>query len=250
MDPEIDRIYHPRLNDEGQFSGGRRDSQGRLRLIQSIVDFRGKSVIDLGCQMGFFSLSIAQEAASVLAVDASEDAISECRARADRLGSRNIRFLCAPITAELLDDLPRADITLCLSVLHHIVAHSSTYDVNQHTKPEIPDLLRALQKLSNTLIFEMGEITEKADWVHPLRQLMPDQDAWIREHVFSDAYESVQELKGTNWQHPVFRSYPWLASPAKRWPYGRKLLRSLGLQWQDFRTIYVARRKSPKGVTS
>ena len=50
------------------------------RLIQELVELRGKRVLDVGCGTGRLTRAAARQAASVYAFDPSEDRVAEARA--------------------------------------------------------------------------------------------------------------------------------------------------------------------------
>ncbi|MDR1546690.1 MAG: class I SAM-dependent methyltransferase [Deltaproteobacteria bacterium] len=56
------------------------------------VDFRGKTVLDVGCGSGMYTLRLAQEAARVTAVDVSERMLEISRRDAGALGLTNIDY--------------------------------------------------------------------------------------------------------------------------------------------------------------
>ena len=63
-----------------------------LRLARAHgVDFGGKSVLDVGCGSGKYTLRLAREAARVVAVDISDEMLRILREDAAGLGMRNIR---------------------------------------------------------------------------------------------------------------------------------------------------------------
>jgi len=67
---------------------------GVLNTIKTYgVDFRGKTVLDVGCGSGMYTLRIAQEARRVTAVDISEEMLRILREDAERLGVQNIEYV-------------------------------------------------------------------------------------------------------------------------------------------------------------
>jgi len=67
-----------------------------LRLAREHgVDFRGKSVLDVGCGSGMYTLRLAMEAASVTAVDVSDEMLRILMQDAAAMGITNIRPVCS-----------------------------------------------------------------------------------------------------------------------------------------------------------
>lgn len=59
------------------------------------VDFKGKSVLDVGCGSGKFTIRIAREAASVLGTDISDEMLRILKEDAEAQGLANIECVCA-----------------------------------------------------------------------------------------------------------------------------------------------------------
>ena len=67
---------------------------GMLRRIREAgVDFCGKTVLDVGCGSGMYTLRIAREAARVVAVDVSQRMLDILRQDAEGLELRNIDYV-------------------------------------------------------------------------------------------------------------------------------------------------------------
>lgn len=105
---------------DGVYTPGPMDSEEKLRLIQLPEDLRGKSVLDIGCNEGFFAFEAERRgAAYVLAVD------SDARARkkfhiVKRLLKSNVEFMFLNVTDLRERTIGRFDVTLFLSVFHHL----------------------------------------------------------------------------------------------------------------------------------
>lgn len=101
-----------------------------LRLLQNMVparlayftpivgDWRGKSVLDLGCGGGFMSEALAQRGAKVIGVDPSQPAIAIARKHAEAtslaIDYRTGTGESLPVTESSVD------IVLCVDVLEHV----------------------------------------------------------------------------------------------------------------------------------
>jgi len=72
--------------------GKERIDEDTLRVFRSI-DFTGKSVVDLGCNFGFFTFEARRlGAASVLGVDREERVLEGCRALCRHFGMTDVAF--------------------------------------------------------------------------------------------------------------------------------------------------------------
>jgi SAM-dependent methyltransferase len=92
------------------------DSQEKLRSLLLPRKLTGKSVLDLGCNEGFFALEAKRRRATrVLGIDHNEKVISAARQRALDAGL-DVEFVCRDVL-----DLPeeKFDFVLLLSALHY-----------------------------------------------------------------------------------------------------------------------------------
>lgn len=233
--------YHPSLDSNGNFLGGERDYEGRLSVIESVVDFSGKRVLDLGCSGGFFSFSIARKAKSITAIDADKHIIDRNRRIARSLDIGNIDFIENRITPKLLRELPNYDVVLFLSVFHHILVNSPTYDwTSEALNSEPNDVLSALRGVATTLVFEMGRTEEGFSWSKDLKQVVKeDQDHWIRKNVFANEFSKVKVLSGSARKRWLFRLMPALRNIPFQETLGRHLFKIMKVDRRDFRDIYI-----------
>lgn len=82
-------------------SGGYPRPGIELRLIERFVPLSGREVIEIGCGDGRLTFQYAPRARRVVALDANAAEIERARAEAERVGSRNIRFLAQPAEGRL-----------------------------------------------------------------------------------------------------------------------------------------------------
>lgn len=112
-----DRVWRPIHDADGALlSPGRGLPAPLLRAYVADIDFAGKSVIDLGCNFGFFSfLALERGAAAVLGIDSDPLAIAGCQALTRLKGLKNARFAAA----DFLDDPPEetADMVLLIDFI-------------------------------------------------------------------------------------------------------------------------------------
>ena len=240
--------YHPTIDERGYFMGGERDYHGRLRIIEEHVSFSDKTVLDLGCSGGFFTFSAARTARRVIGVDADAHMIEKNRQAALEHGYDNVSFLCRSIDASLFEELPKADIVLFLSVFHHMITDSGTYewspgaDVKRAT-----DLLYAASGLAETFVFEMGSPDEGFKWCDDVACLSDDLPAWVIDNAFGHEFDNVNRLRGS-----AIRKFPFSMLPSIRrvipgGRLGRRVLRRLGVDVRDFRDIYIGTKNKEGG---
>lgn len=234
--PKVDEELHPRKK-------GQRDMRARLDLLVQEVDFKDKVVLDLGCSGGFFSLSLARYAKRVIAIDGDENIIDRNKSEAKRLGIDNVEFYCSKITPQLIDDLPEIDVTIFMSVLHHMLGASKIYDwCAPQGKNQARELLKSIQCRSQVLIFEMGEfVSQKEEWEVFLKNTMGNLNEWILKEVFDSRFHFVKEYSGVAYKRWPFTWCPSLSRWAQATKLGRAFCHQTGIDRRDFRTIYIGR---------
>lgn len=93
----------------------------RLKPLFEVIGLRGKSVLDVGCNEGFFSLHMAGEGARVLGIDIDEHRISKARYVQTLLGEgKDVRFDSLDIYSREFKALDRFDLCLCLGFIHRV----------------------------------------------------------------------------------------------------------------------------------
>lgn len=112
----------------------------RIEGLLNEIDLKGKRVLDMGCNEGFFSLKLAEMGADVLGIDIDAERIKKARFVKETLCVSNVRFECLDIYSEEFKQLQNFDFILCLGFLHRI-----------------PDPFTAIKRLSdktNVILFE------------------------------------------------------------------------------------------------
>lgn len=108
------------------------DKQAKLNAITGLLEsIQPRTVLDLGCNTGVFSLLAARQGARVIAIDSSESCIEALYAAA-----RQDSLPVTPLIADVVNPTPafgfmgrqypglwqrtRADTVLCLALMHHL----------------------------------------------------------------------------------------------------------------------------------
>lgn len=93
----------------------------RLRPIFEAIGLTGKSILDVGCNEGFFSLHMAGEGAKVLGIDIDEHRIAKARYVQTLLGEgERVHFDSMDIYSPEFKALERFDLCLCLGFIHRV----------------------------------------------------------------------------------------------------------------------------------
>ncbi len=113
------------------------------------VGLKGKRILDVGCNEGFFSLRmIEQGAAEVVGIDADNRRIQKAQFVADVWAIDNVSFEERNIFDESFKELGHFDFVLCMGFLHRI--------------PEVYNSIRILTEMSDSILFEWKALTYDA----------------------------------------------------------------------------------------
>jgi hypothetical protein len=153
-------------------------SQRRLAAIVGDLEERNtpaKITLDVGANVGYFSLSFAERGAIAYAVEGED-----LNARLAAVASRHlngpgrliiIRMWC---DRDNVNQLPNADVTLCLSIWHHWVRHAGL-------DAATAILTGLLAKTSGTLFFDTGENEMPDTYGLPFKG--QDAAAWLEQYL-------------------------------------------------------------------
>ncbi len=232
--------YHPTHRDGGWHSGRR--VEGRLRTITDALDFSNKTVLDLGCNGGYFSFALAQQARQILAIDGEAELIRLNIAKQADLGITNIDFRQALITPDLISELPEFDIVLFLSVFHHMLCASDAHDWNSEAERTVAmEVVAKLRDKARILVFEMGYPWEGYDWSAKL-PAMDDPRDWVRENIFGPGF-AVDILPPPAHQGAMGMLREAATPTARRTSIAARFVRrSMRIDPRDGRHIFIGRR--------
>lgn len=162
-------------------TGARRaaGSEARLSAILECLDGEGvsaASVLDIGCNIGFFSLSFAQRGSVAFGVDMDPVALRVASISSRDLSAKSntfvpIRLTCTPKTIPLLPD---CDVAICLSVWHHWVRHYGFEIASEN-------LSLLWSKTRVALFFDSGESEMPAHYNLPFGNRNPAE--WLHNYL-------------------------------------------------------------------
>lgn len=219
-----------------------RSQSTRISLLLEQVDFEDKIVFDLGCSGGGFVFSLAKYARYVTGVDADPAVISQNEIKLRSSEKSNIEFVHAKLSGHM-PFLKANDVTLMMSVFHHMVNGSEAYDWNESSS--LHDALAIVHEVrdkTDILIFETGLETEGFDWCSSLPYDRNSLVDWVTDNIFGADFEV------TVYSNPTFgglfgRLRLLLASKVLHGVRGGNLLRRLfGVDVRDLRPIFIGRR--------
>ena len=183
------RPYQPVVVGRRKVASGKRQCAVRLEAIREVLrDVGADDVRDLGCAEGYFVRSLAEEGYFAWGVepDGRRLALAQLSTAVD--GVRGIGFVNALADVETLAWLPSADVTISMSVLHHVLyADGVTAAV---------DVLRAIRATTRkALVFECGQSDEhKFEWAARLPDMGPDPHVWLADLLIEAGFRDVVKL--------------------------------------------------------
>ena len=125
----------------------------RWRAIEVEIPAEGGSAMDIGCNLGFFVLSLAEKGFYAIGIDMSPGYRVISEYVQNRAGLRSAAFTSMALTPENIGSLPRVDVVIFLSVWHHWI---KAFGIDRAR-----DMFRTLwEKTGHTLFFESGEDKE------------------------------------------------------------------------------------------
>lgn len=166
-----------------------RACRARFQAADAVLaDLKRPSVLDVGCNQGYFTFRFAEKGGICLGVDNDRAELMAARARAEVSKVRNIAFLEMTLDKESMRGLPVSDVVVCLSVFHHWVRH-----YGQGGAEEMLAMLAA--KAGKALVFDSGQPEETStNWAQALAFMQPSGPAWIARHLESLGFSQVTEV--------------------------------------------------------
>ena len=180
------RTYQPI---HGQDEHGRQTTrvcQDRWSSIQPHLG-SGQSVLDVGCNIGYFSFKAAEAGNVAFGLDFDILYIATCRIIRESTGETGAQFLRQRIDLEYIERMPRFDAVFNFSVFHHWV---KLYG-EQHSR----DMMRGLADKCRVMFFETGQSNEvNTSWSDKIEFMGPDPRAWTIRFLKEIGFSSVDVI--------------------------------------------------------
>jgi SAM-dependent methyltransferase len=158
----------------------------RFDAMNSIlVNLVSPSILDVGCNQGYFTFRFAMKGGVCLGVDSDRGELMAARARAVLKNMRNVAFLEMTLNPDNMMSLPACDIVICQSIFHHWVRH---YGVDDARKM----LVLLASRAGKALVFDSGQPEEKETrWANCLAFMQPDGPEWIKQFLSGLGFVSI-----------------------------------------------------------
>ena len=187
---------------------GKRDFEHRWTLIRrEVVACGARTLLDLGCAEGFFIHRAAHELGCFsLGIDADVRRLTVAQNINTLERNELTGFMYGHIDLASLSCLPKFDIVLFLSVLHHFM--------RPHGIDYCREVLRIIRtKTNKALIFDMGVESERSDSAKDLTSVNEEPSAWVGEFLRSAGFSQVDVIGHSTARmgrvsRPMFRALP------------------------------------------
>lgn len=144
------------------------------------------SVLDIGCNQGYFLFRIAPHAGVCIGFEKAYNEVMYARSLAAVHRVKNVLFMDYMITPHNVAAIPAADIIICLSVFHHWVR-----DFGENNAI---DMLRmTMNHCRRYFIFETGQYEEKGQkWTDVLKFMGANSHEWITNFLYDSGFSKVE----------------------------------------------------------
>ena len=162
----------PWLDVPGKRAAG---SDSRWHAIAPLLErAEARTALDLGCNVGFFTLKLAQEGIAAVGVESHPTFYRTALYAKRRLGLTNVGFLVLTLTPATVELLPEVDVVVFLALWHHLV--------RTHGLDEATAMLEAIwRRTRRMLVFETGENEMPASYGLP--PMAPDPRTWLADYL-------------------------------------------------------------------
>lgn len=183
------RTYQPVIMQGRVLSPGKRGSEERAAAVVSVAaDVGATTVLDLGCAEGYIVRRCAEAGLMAIGVDADARRLAAAQWSLTLDNVDGFGFIKARITPETLPRLPDADLTVFLSVLHHIM-----YEHGEDHAREMLGVIRGRTK--KAIVFEMGQSNEHDfAWARLLPDMGSDPHSWIAGLLEDAGFVEVRKV--------------------------------------------------------
>lgn len=185
----------------------RRACRERYEAFSALLPAGALTCIDIGCNVGYFTLRMAAAGGICLGIDVGRNEISYARGLAALHHVSNVAFLQFEVTPQTVAALPRVDVIICMSVFHHWVRKLGLERATQ--------IIDGIANRCDFLVFETGQHNETDTcWASQLAFMGDDCDGWIRRFLSGRGFASVTKLGDFSTTLSAVPRHLYLAAPA------------------------------------
>lgn len=157
-------------------------------IEQALAGLEPRSALDVGSNVGFFSISLARLGIPVLGVEQDAACVRIARYAARKCRLRELSFAQMTVTPRTIRLLPQADVVLCLGV-HHYWSRSFGFAAATEM------LSQLWERCAVAMFFDTDEGEMAAS--HNLPPMEPDSREWLAEYLSLNCADAEVSHLGT-----------------------------------------------------
>lgn len=179
------RYYQPLYGAETQQTT--RACEDRWVVISKYMDDKAGAILDIGCNLGYFTFKASEKGKMAMGVDTDPFYIIACNTVKSVKEMRDSFFLRAFVTKSFLQKMPFYDTVFNFSVFHHWV--------KAYGKDEAIEMMKILSLKTQTLFFETGQPDEiGTKWAERLSFMGDKPDEWGISFLKECGFTSVEVI--------------------------------------------------------
>jgi SAM-dependent methyltransferase len=165
-----------------------RDSFDRYDAIFKNVPSLPTTLLDLGCNRGFFVLLASKQGIFSIGVDHDRFEILYARSVAEIYGANKALFMHDEINAELINKLPQFEMVVCTSIFHHWV--------RIYGKEGAFNMMQGIaDKTSKYLVFETGQNNETETRFYKYLDFMGESyEDWVVNFLTELGFKEIKKI--------------------------------------------------------
>lgn len=181
--------YHPHPFKLPSNKVEHRTSKDRFSAIQGHLPKDGFTMLDIGCQEGYFLFRLSEHKGLKLGIDMDDNALNYARTLARKHKKNNVLLANYHITKPSdLDGLPDFDVVICMSIFHHWVKHYGE-------KEALQILDKVAEKTKKLLVFDTGEPTEITQkWASDMAFISPTTDEYFSDYFMKSGFANITNV--------------------------------------------------------
>lgn len=171
-------------------TGKGQTSKKKLEIISSHMPIKGKTILDVGSNNGFFSIMLALKGYYVIGYEPDTVLLKVAELTAHKVNAKNVAFFNLGIEPKNVNFIPEVDVSLVLSVFHWWV---QIFDYE--TAVEILKII--WQKTKKTMFFELPNTVENkkiANWMPDMGKDVLEAELFIRKMLETLEFSKVELL--------------------------------------------------------
>ena len=177
------KLYQPVFGSRVK-KGLTRECVDRWDAMKPHLPEKTGAVLDIGCNIGYFSLKCGELGHFAYGVDYHRYNILICTSIKHHTQSKNALFMRHFIDLDFLQKMPKFDTIINLSVFHHWVKQFG-FEVAE-------EMMIVLGQKCNCLVFETGQSDEiGSQWPEVLYFMGNDPEIWIRTFLKKIGFSDV-----------------------------------------------------------